>query len=625
MKISKLTIAALLTMGLVLTGCNNKKSQSESGASSQTSSGSSSSEAAKAPQRITIQRVNTVVVGDTLDLEQLVEVIYNDGSKDKNFTLEVPAASSELVTLEGKRVTFVKEGKPSIKVNAGEKSATFETNAVSQLKKNAQEHFADVVNNFAVSYTTDGTNFLLRKLHRPNYTYKPKFSPDGGLTTGEGFLKFASGRGYEFSIASGVITVGDQVEFDNYFTNMDLDLALSETVTLQDELGNDYLHLSSSVPSAWAEYGYYSHVHFLIYTMTGLSFSDPYDSGDPAAGTQYYRWESINVHLETIESEEVYLFDCTAAKYEVAEHEDPEYAGEDDQIVEDTEEYQLSLVFDPLGEEEVAFPALEAFIADPENEPISKDFSKVQTFVGSKLDGTPHNYTIRAESAFNAYASNGSFMREDASYTETYLVNEDVYDINVVGGATGAYGAYWGPEDASSARGYAVKEDVAYSYERDGITNPATATSQTSIYGSAIKSITFASLSNASLWSEFYVSAVQLDEANHEETYVLNPSRSVPFIRQMLNCSDAGYYFLTDLTNYWSGREDEFIGYADYVAITLLLDDANTEIEGLVFEYSGILANFGSTVGLVYFEQEVEFTGFGSTAAVDISDITFPA
>lgn len=635
MKISKLTIAALLTMGLVLTGCNTNKKSSPTSDSGTTSS---SGEAEKAVTAVNVQRVNTVLVGQQLDFEELVEVVYGDGSKDKAFTLEVPAAFAELVTVEGKKVTFNKEGSPKITIKAEKdekKQASFNTTVVSKLKKDVTDAYLEVTNDFSVAVTTDGTNFSQRVIHRPNFTYMPSY-PSGGLQNGRGYMKFESGRGYSYTVTAGVIECGEQVEYDNYFVTMDLDLMISEMVTLKDANEVDYLHLSSAVPSEWAQYGYYSHVHFLMTVLTGLNFSDPYyDANDqylnPAAGTTYTRWESINVYEEKDGEENIfYLFNVTAATYTVAEHEDPtpeyEYAGEDDQIVADSEQLSMSFTLTALSEQQAAFPLVEAFVADPDNEPVTKDFSKVQNFVASKIDGNPHNYTVVASSEFNAYnPTTGAFMRNDVAILETYLVNQDAYDIEVTGGKTGAYGGYWAPADASSARGYAEHGGVVCTYTRDGATNPAEATEYSSIYGTAVKNATFASLSTASLWSDFYVSAVSLDEAAHEETYLINPSRSVDFIRQMLYVTDAGYYFLQDLTEYWEGREDEFIGYADYVAITLELDDANENIEGLVFEYEGILANFGSSVGAVYFETEIEFSAFGSTAAVNLTDITWPA
>lgn len=625
MKISKLTIAALLTMGLVVTGCNNKKSSSSSEAPS-------SSQEQKVVTRIAVQRVDSLVVGAELDLDQLVDVVYSDGSKDKNYTIVVAEASASLVTVEGKKVTFIKEGNPSLTLKAGERSSVFEPIVISQLKKDAMEAYASVTNDFVVGLSEDeGANFRLRKYHRPYYTYIPRYNPDGGLTNGSGFMKFATGRGYQFAISSGTITVGDQVNYDNYFTNMDLDLMLSETVTLQDDTDGDYLHLSSSVPSAWAEYGYYSHVHFLAYTLTGLSFSDPYyDANDnylnPAAGTQYYRWESMDVYQEEVESEKVFFFDFTVATYVVAEHEAPtstyQYEGENDQMVEDSESYGMTLTITPLSESQPGFAALETFIANPENEPVTKDFTKLKTLAEQGLDGTPHNYTVSAVSVFEN--ATGGFNHD--VFQEVYSVNEDVYDVNVA--VTDHGEDVFGLASRARAQGYAIKDGFLHTYDRAD--NSAVKTSKTSIYGDEdVKPNTFASLSAAGVWTDLFVSTIAFDEENHVEAYSINPSRSVNFIKSVLSLTDAGYYYLnlaTSIANagYWYTSLDEAIGYGGYARFLLQYDNTNTQVIAAQFQYEAFLCYYGDT-GQTWFDSTITFSSFGSTAAVDLSEIIWPA
>ena len=627
MKISKLTITAILAAGLALTGCNTNSKGSSSSASE---TPSSSSQAQKVATRVAVKKVNSVVVGDQLDLDTIVDVIYDDGSKDKEYTVEVQASSSELVSVSGKTVTFLKEGEPKITLKAGSKEGLFSTYAVSKLKKDATEAFANVTNNLGAQVSTDGTNFIQRVIHRPNYTYMPSW-PSGGLQNGSGLMKFATGRGYSYSVTGGAISVGEQVEYDNYFVTMDVDFAISETVTLQDETGTDYLHLSSSVPSAWSQYGYYSHVHFLMTVLTGLNFSDPYyDNNDqylnPAAGTEYTRWESMNIYGVEDEQGQHFFFNVTAADYTVAEHEDPtstyQYEGENDEMVPGSEELSMIMIITPYAEDEVVFQALEAFVADPANEPVSKDFTKVKDFFANSVDGTPHNFSAIAQTAF----TNKTDSYDHDVFVETYKANEDVYDISVA--VTDHGEDTFGLADKSRATGFAVKEGALYQYDRGTGVAQAVA-GKTSIYGDAqVKANTFASLSSAGLWTNFYVSSVTLNEESHYEVYALNASRSVDFIKAILGQTDAGYYYLnlaTSIANagYWYTSLDEAIGYGGYARIILFLDDTNTNVVAVQFQYYAFLCYYGDT-GQTWINSAIQLSNIGSTPAVDLSGIDFP-
>lgn len=629
MKIKNLLLVPLLSAALVATSC----SPAQGGDS--TSGSDTSGESQKVVTRVTVKQVSSVVVGDVLDFDTLVDVYYDDESTGKDYTLEAAAASKDLVKIEGNKVTILGEGSISINVKAGEQQAKFNSTAISQLKKDVYDAYKDVKNNYKVSMTTDGENFQLRKIHRPNFFYNPDYSPAGELLNGDGMLKFANGHGFEFTVEEGVFNLGKRNDnYDWYFAAMDLDLKVLEMTTLSKD-GADYLHLSKDVASDYHSDGYFNHAHYLIYTLTSLSFSDVYYDAagnylNPAAGTQYTRWDSIDVKPVKDGDNNLlyYSFTAYAADYVVAEHEAPsedyEYFGENDQYKEGSgPEASFDFIITPLEAEAAAFPLVEEFVSDPANEPVSKDYTKVKNFVQSKLDVAPHNFTVNADSYFYAVGRGGSATPVvDSHIQEVYLANEDAYDAAVTGGKVGDYGQAWAPVDASRAQGYAVKYDNLYTYDRSDNSSQAVA-GKTNIYTDA-KSGTFAYLATEALYAadSLFVEEVVLDETEHTETYSLVSADSIEFLKAFLNLTDAGYYYLSDLTSYWEGREEEFMGYAE-ASIVLSLDDTNTIVQGLTINYDGIIANFGSTVGVVYFRTEVSFSGFGTTAAVNLDDIVF--
>ena len=634
MKIKNLLLVPLLSAALVATSCSPAKGGDTSGSDT-------SGESQKVVTRVTVKQVSSVVVGDVLDFDTLVDVYYDDESTGKDYTLEAAAASKDLVKIEGNKVTILAEGDISISVKAGEQQAKFSTTAISQFKKDANEHFSAITNDFAVSIKEDGVT-KLRQIHRPNYWYNPDYDPAGELTSGNGMMKFASGNSYEFEVAGGVVEVGEptQYDYDDYFKSSDFELNVLGSVTKQDASGNPFLFFGSNMPNPMAEYGYYSANHYFIYNLTSLDFGSPYEVwdpveqeyvyNDPAAGTEYEKWESMNLRLEKDEDQnDVYVFDCTYALYVVAEHqpatEEYQYEGENDTMKAGSEESAMDLVVTKLNAADPAFAAVEDIVNDPEKEPVSKDYTKVRDSVSTYLDGTNHNFTVASQSMyFNATAS-----AVHDTFVESYTANEDVYDISVA--VTDSGEDVFGLADKSRAGGFAVRTvelvDKLYSYNRS--TNKGQEIDgKNSIYGDAdIKADTFASLSTADLWSDVYVSSVELNETEHTETYTLKADRSLPLIKKLLSLTDAGYYYLNlatsiAATKYWYESLDEAIGYGGFARIVLGLDETNTNVVSIGFVYQAFLCYFGDT-GQTYFISQVNISSFGSTAAVDLSGIDF--
>ena len=631
MKIKNLLIVPLLGAALVATSAC---SPSASGSSTSGSQTSTSGEQQKVVTRVAVKAVQQVVEGDELDFDTLVTVYYDDESTSKDYTLEVAAASSELVTVSGKKATFVKEGTVNITVKAGAQSAKFSTVVISKVKKEANEYFSAITNDYASAITEDGENFDIRKIHRPNYTYSlsyPNATPNP-FAKGHGFLKFANEHAYQYTVTDNALTLGEKVtNYENYFVNMDLSARILEGVTLTDDQGVDYVRIDSGLASEWAEYGYYSQPHFFVYNTTGLDFKWPYDDGEPAVGTEYTRWEALSFYkIEDAQlGEPGFEILASSATYVVAEYEAGSgYEGENDTIKEGTESVEMSIQIAPLSEEQTAVELIENFIADPDNEPISKDYTAVATFAKDKIDGENHNYTLTTQSYF--YRGSPSSPTLDNSYLETTSVTQDAVEFVAKGGAVGAYGKYWGA-DVDSVEGFVVDKDQLYTYQRTGedpdYTYPAKAAEgRTSIFDDPqVKAATPAVLGNQTLFAEgdFYVSAISADATLHEVTYVLQAADSLAFIKAALGVSVAGGFYLDNLDYYFSGDYDHILSSSyTQAAVTLLYDDTDTNVLGFQFDYVGIVANF-SGLGLVYFQTRMLFTKFGSTT-VDTSKITWP-
>ena len=632
MKIKNLLIVPLLGAALVATSAC---SPSAGGSTSTSGSESSTSgQQQKVVTRVAVKAVQQVVQGDELDFDTLVTVYYDDESTSKDYTLEVAAASSELVTVSGKKATFVKEGTVNITVKAGAQSAKFSTEVISKVKKEANEYFSAITNNYVSAITEDGENFDIRKVHRPNYVYNLSYPNDttNPFNKGKGYLKFANEHAYQYSVTGGTLKLGEKVTgYENYFTTMDLNARILEGTTLTDGKGVDYVRIDSGLASEWAEYGFYSQVHFFVYATTGLDFSWPYDNGEPAVGTEYNRWEALAFYANESEQAGAPAFDIvvSSATYVVAEYEAGSgYEGENDTMKEGTESIDMSIQIAPLAEEEVAVPFIENFIADPDNEPISKDYTAVATAAKEKIDGEDHNYKLTTQSYF--FRGSPSSPTFDNSYLETTNVTQNAVEFAAKGGAVGDYGKYWGA-DVDSLEGFVVNNSQLYTYERTGtdpdFTYPAKAAEgRTSIFDDAqVKAATPAVLGNQTLFAEgdFYVSAVSTDAATHSVTYVLQASDSLAFIKAALGVSAAGGFYLDNLDHYFEGDYDHILSSSKtQTAITLVYDTTDTNVVEFEFDYFGIIANFNG-LGYVYFQTSMIFSDFGSTT-VDTSKITWP-
>ena len=199
MKISKFTIAALLTMGLVVTGCVSKKT-SNSGSQQPSSSSSTSIPAVVTDIEITpVGR--TLLVGDQINLDDYVNVVGGEGGP-KAFNAAVRPGSEGLVTLEGKTVTVVAEGTFKIDITAGTESNIFEATAMTALRA----AFKDYIDNFPLVYGVQRQTYNAGEIvdvpnevvvHQEDYIAHYAWE-DTDPKVG-GFLKAGDGKIYQWS------------------------------------------------------------------------------------------------------------------------------------------------------------------------------------------------------------------------------------------------------------------------------------------------------------------------------------------------------------------------------------------------------------------------------------------
>ena len=226
MKISKLTIAALLTMGLVITGCNNKKSES------QPSSDSGSSSQPSVVERIRVTPLDrTLVVGESINLDDFVTVVGGDGG-EKAFTAEITSGASA-VSLEAKRVTAIAEGDFTITVSAGTKTGLFSGSVLSAVRA----AFKDYINNFPSHYGVqiqrysgneivdrDGALIIHQEDYFAHYNWSSSAPKVGGyLKSGDGNMYKWSAEdlaGTDFKAIPG--PVAPVTNWDLYFVNTPL-------------------------------------------------------------------------------------------------------------------------------------------------------------------------------------------------------------------------------------------------------------------------------------------------------------------------------------------------------------------------------------------------------------------
>lgn len=258
MKISKLTIAALLTMGLVVTGCNSKKSQPSSDTPSSESSSGSQVDPVTRIKVTSLTRA--LIVGEEINLDDYVSVVGGEGPKV--FTAQL-VAGENVISLEGKTLTALAEGSFSLKILAGAMDANFAGNVYSQVRADIASVLAETIEGYD-AYGLANTGELNGKfnIHRSDYYAATNYYLDSATVTG-GMLRAENGNTYEFTMDDKVGTNLDvkpsivSSDFSHWSTQIDINIDISEfDLVVDEETGNPVgLELSPEKPvfgAGWA-------------------------------------------------------------------------------------------------------------------------------------------------------------------------------------------------------------------------------------------------------------------------------------------------------------------------------------------------------------------------------------
>ena len=254
MKIRKLTIAALLTMGLVLTGCFNKKSESSNPASD-----SSSGSQVQPVSTIDIVRLTrALAVGETVNLDEHVNVVGGEGPKA--FTASIKVGEG-VVSLEGKTLTAIGEGDFRLEIAAGEQTANFSGSVLSALKFAFQAVLDQTANGYGLqewdydlegNVVVDPTKIQMRQSDYEAEPYAHK-DGEGKYTIPGGMLKAQNGKTYEFKMddmqGTNFEVLPDIIsDFGNYYCNQDIPFTAADTETLKTDQG-EFLMIDSTAPA----------------------------------------------------------------------------------------------------------------------------------------------------------------------------------------------------------------------------------------------------------------------------------------------------------------------------------------------------------------------------------------
>lgn len=584
MKIKKMLLVSLLGAALVVTGCNNKKPSS---------SPLPSSETAKVAERITVGQVTSAVVGDVLDLDNIVEVTYNDGSKDKTFEVSVRAASQNLVSVEGHKVTFIKEGTVTIDIKNGERTAIFETSVVSALKKALMEATNVLSNNFGyfeLAFDEQGeiTGASHHATHNENYTTFAGWDDNEtpSVTTDDlpgGFIRTKSGSCYQYTLDTNYQNINvdptPQSAFDDYYVDMPFSFDVANCVTMTEGEGDDafdYLHLAATHPAGYSFFEN-SAVEF-CYCSLALYFG--------AVQTASYIVESIDVYpVAMSETEDRFVFQVNVQR-------------KSDGQMFDGGAYLLIYENDGM----YGIPAVQAYY-DSGAEPAGVNPEPLKNKFASLL--TAKNFTASIALVDEVRnPSTGALISEEALYNEEIFANESIYQDAI----------YDASDDSLVAgEGLVEHEGSLYSFTYNGTTNPATLIGAgKTIYADGL-SATVCKLTAEAYWTEFFVPAMNTVEG--VDVYQLGVSKNQDFILDFLGVTYAGSPILNWRNYIITNAEVDLLadGYAtSYIAISESVFIFNLNIFG-----------GNSAEGYHYYDFTVNFTAIGTTAAIG-TVITYP-
>ena len=303
--------ALILTLGLAACNTGGKTDPSKEDTTSEQESGSTSQ--VDPVRLITVTAPDTVIVGQQFDLDDYV--VVDGGEGPKVFDVTVPAASAELVQVEGHKVTALAEGEFSLQITAGNERAAFRSTAMSALKAAFAEATAELGNTWGLYELYEGQLYL-GAVHRPDYTCFPGW---GDNNEAGGFLKAQNGNTYSYTLDDNmeVVTAEPEImsKFENYYCNYEWALSASDfnTVEVEDEEGNvSYkLEMSGDIPGSWGSSYFSNKIAEFAYTLAQslnakYTFSKltvlPYTLGEGEEAVETFQFDLDIVAVATPET-----------------------------------------------------------------------------------------------------------------------------------------------------------------------------------------------------------------------------------------------------------------------------------------------------------------------------------
>ena len=591
MKTKKVLLISLLSAALVATSACNLLGTGGKGKKKKSSSISTSQVDPSGDKvaRIKVDPKEQVVVGDVLDLDPLVHLFNADNKEidSKEYEVEVPAASQALVSVEGHKVTFLKEGSISLNIKVGEVNAKFSSTCLSKLKKDLLDAVAPISSRFgfmSIEYdeSTQQEYLATGAIHDNDYTAFSYWGEDASENPlPGGFLKTkVSGTTYSYLLDSNWANIDVDPSpygtFDNYFVNMPLNVnpMLFETRTRQDQSGEDYDYLYIGADVASPSYSQYFDSYIDEFCVCALAMQV----------NSSYAYDSMEIYPEYIaEGVERYLFTVNIAQKSTGTVVGAWYN---------------FLIYD-TDTEYYGVNAVREYI-DSGKEPQSADFTALkQKFVEI---GAAKNYTVDISSDEVYMDDDFKTVTETVySYSETVLANETQYqDIIVNTGET----------TPQAGEGLVEHEGSLYSYSYSGGSYPATLVgADQHVYVEGLNS-TLSRLVAETYWADFYVSKVEATAT--EVAYKLSTTKSDAFLRGFLGVTYGGSVLLNNIDQY----KDQVNFLGDSYATCIITMSASEVNLNLVIEVAFTDAN-------VRWTYDATFKNIGTTAAIE-TEIVYP-
>lgn len=594
MKTKKVLLISLLSAALVATSACNLLGP-KSGGKKKKSSSSSISTSQVEPSgdkvaRIKVDPKEQVVVGDVLDLDSLVHLFNADNKEidSKEYEVEVPAASQALVSVEGHKVTFLKEGSVNLNVKAGDVNAKFSTSVVSKLKKELTEALAPISTRFgfmSIEEDDQGQEYLATgAIHDNDYTAFSYWAdgPDDTVLPG-GFLKTkVSGTTYNYALDTNWENIDVDPSpygtFENYFVNMPLNVnpSIFETKTRQDQSGQEYeyLYIGGDVPSP--SYSQYFDSYIDEFCVCALAMQV----------NSSYAYDSMEIYSDYIaEGVERYLFTVNIAQKSTGTVVGAWY----NFLIYDTDTQYYGI------------DAVREYI-DSGKEPQSQDFTALkQKFVEI---GAAKNYTVDITSSEVYMDDNFETVTETVySYSEQVLANETQYQDVIVN---------TGETTPQAGEGLVEHEGSLYSYKYSDGSYPATLVGAgQKVYVEGLDS-TLSRIVAETYWTDFYVAQVEATATSI--AYKLSTTKSDAFLRGFLGVTYAGSVILNMVDQYKAQYDVNFLG--DSYATGIITTTESTVNLNIIIEVAFSDAN-------VRWSYDATFKNIGTTAAIE-TEIVYP-